>query len=87
MSGSWREHLLPLSFMLGYLAVLAMSSFAQSEQFHQPVMPFEIMFAVYGLSIAMTKSKYKRWYLYWCIAMFAVTIGWNWFKLAGRGLT
>lgn len=87
MSGSWREHLLPLSFMLGYLAVLSMSSFAQSERFHQPVMPFEILFAVYGLSIAMTKSKYKRWYLYWCIAMFAVTIGWNWFKLAGRGLT
>ena len=86
LSGRWREHLLPLSFMLGYLVVLALSSFAHSERFHQPVMPFEFMFAAYGLSIAVTKPKYKRWFLYWCILMFIVAIAWNWFKIAGRGL-
>ncbi len=87
MSGKWREHMLPLSFMLGYLIVLTMSSFAQSERFHQPVMPFELMFAAYGLSIAVTQKKYKRWFTYWCGLMFVATIAWNWFKLAGRGLT
>lgn len=86
MSGKWREHLLPLSFMLGYLMVLAVSEFAQSERFHQPVMPFEFMFAAYGLSIAVTKKKYKRWFLYWCGLMFIAAIAWNWFKLAGRGI-
>lgn len=86
MSGKWREHLLPLSFMLGYLVVLTMSSFAHSERFHQPVMPFEFMFAAYGLSIAVTKPKYKRWFTYWCILMFIAAIAWNWFKLKGRGL-
>ena len=86
LSGKWREHLLPLSFMLGYLAVLALSSFAHSERFHQPVMPFEMMFAAYGLSIAVTKPKYKRWFAYWCVLMFVAAIAWNWFKLAGRGL-
>ena len=86
MSGKWREHLLPLSFMLGYLAVLAMSSFAHSERFHQPAMPFEMMFAAYGLSIAVTKPKYKRWFTYWCVLMFIAAIAWNWFKLKGRGL-
>lgn len=86
MSGKWREHLLPLSFMLGYLVVLAFSSFAQAERFHQPVMPFEFMFAAYGLSIAVTKKKYKRWFMYWCGLMFIAAIAWNWFKLAGRGL-
>lgn len=86
MSGKWREYLLPLSFMLGYLAVLALSSFAQSERFHQPAMPFELMFSAYGLSIAMTKKKYKRWFTYWCALMFVACIAWNWFKLAGRGL-
>ena len=86
MSGKWREHLLPLSFMLGYLAVLALSSFAHSERFHQPVMPFEFMFAAYGLSIAVTKPKYKRWFTYWCVLMFIAAIAWNWFKMAGRGL-
>ena len=86
MSGRWREHMLPLSFMLGYLIVLAFSAFAQSERFHQPVMPFELMFAAYGLSIAVTQKKYKRWFTYWCALMFIAAIAWNWFKLAGRGL-
>lgn len=86
ISGKWREHLLPLSFLLGYLLVLVMSNFAQSERFHQPVMPFEFMFAAYGLSMAVTKKKYKRWFTYWCIIMFVACIAWNWFKIAGRGL-
>lgn len=86
ISGKWREHLLPLSFMLGYLVVLAASSFAQSERFHQPAMPFEFMFAAYGVSIAVTKKKYKRWFTYWCILMFVAAVAWNWFKLKGRGM-
>ena len=86
LSGNWRNHLLPLSFMLGYLVVLTMSSFAQSERFHQPCMPFELMFAAYGLSIAMTKPKYKRWFTYWCGVMLIACVAWNWFKIAGRGL-
>lgn len=86
LSGCWRDHLLPLSFMLGYLVVLTMSTFAQSERFHQPIMPYEFMFAAYGLSVAITKLKYKRWFIYWCILMFIAAIAWNWFKLAGRGL-
>lgn len=87
MSGRWREHLLPYAFLLGYLVVLAFSTFAQSERFHQPATPFAFMFAAYGLSIAVTKKKYKRWFMYWCIVMFIAAIAWNWFKLAGRGLT
>lgn len=86
MSGKWREHLLPLSFLLGYLVVLTMSTFAQSERFHQPAMPFEFMFAAYGVSIAITKPKYKRWFTYWCALMVVAAIAWNWFKLKGRGL-
>lgn len=86
MSGKWRDNLLPLSFMLGYIVVLTMSNFAQSERFHQPVMPFEFMFAAYGVSIAVTKTKYKRWFTYWCVLMFVACIAWNWFKLKGRGM-
>lgn len=86
ISGRWREHLLPLSMMLGYAIVLAFSNFAQSERFHQPGMPFEFMFAAYGLSIAVSTPKYKRWFGYWCGVMFIAAVAWNWFKLAGRGL-
>ena len=86
ISGKWRDHMLPLSFMLGYVLVLVMSQFAQSERFHHPAMPFEFMFAAYGLSIAVTKSKYKRWFMYWCVLMFVAAVAWNWFKLKGRGM-
>ena len=86
LMGKWREHLLPLSFMLGYVVVLVMSSFAHSERFHQPIMMFEFMFAAYGLSIVMTKKKYRQWFLCWCIIMFIACFAWNWFKMAGRGL-
>lgn len=87
IDGRWREHLLPLSFLLGYLVVLTMSTFAQSERFHQPAMPFEMMFAAYGISIAVSRPKYKRWFTYWCVLMFVACVAWNWFKLAGRGLS
>lgn len=85
LSGRWRDYLLPLSFMTGYLIVLVFSTFAQSERFHQPVMPFEIMFAAYGLGLIPTNKRYKRWFGYWCVLMFVAFIAWNWFKLAGRG--
>ena len=86
ISGKWRDHLLPLSFMLGYLVVLTVSAFAQSERFHQPIMPFEMLFAAYGLSVVVSNKKYKRWFGYWCGVMLVAAIAWNWFKLAGRGL-
>lgn len=86
MSGYWREMLLPLSFMLGYLVMLTLSSFAHSERFHQPAMPFEFMFAAYGVGIALSKKKYRRWFGYWCVVMFLAAVAWNWFKLKGRGL-
>ena len=85
-SGSWREHMLPLAFMLGYVLVLVMSSFAHSERFHQPVMPFEMMFAAYGLSIVMSNRKFQQWFKVWCVVMLVAAIAWNWFKLAGRGM-
>ena len=86
LTGRWREHLLSLSFMLGYIVVLVMSTFAQSERFHQPIMAFELMFAAYGLSIVRNSKRYRRWFMYWCIVMFIACLAWNWFKLKGRGM-
>lgn len=96
VSGKWRDHTLPISFLLGYLVVLAFSPFAQSERFHQPAMPFEFMFAAYGLSLVAQGvpiasgiggyKAYRRWFTIWLVVMFVAAIMWNWFKLAGRGL-
>lgn len=80
----WREHILLLSFVVGYIGILVFSEFAQSERFHLPTIPFVLIFAAYGMS-QMT-NKYKRYYTYWLIFIFVAIVGWSWFKLAGRGL-
>lgn len=84
ITGDWRDHTLPLALYLGYLAVLALSSFAQSERFHQPAMPLAFLFASYGISYL--KGKYKRWFNYWTVLLVIISVGWCWFKLKGRGL-
>lgn len=85
-SGSWREHMLPIAFTLGYLLVLIMSMYAASARFHVPTMPLELMFAAYGLSIVMSNRKLQKWFKYWCVIMLVAAVAWNWFKLAGRGM-
>ena len=72
------------SFTIGYLIIIALSAFAQSERFHQPVVPFELLFAAFGISIMTNKDKkYFRW---WMIFIFIAIVGWSWVKLAGRDL-
>lgn len=84
VSGDWRKHTLPLALMVGYLVVIAFSNFAHSERFHQPVLPFELLFAAYGISIL--KQKHVRWIDNWMLFVMVANIAWAWFKLAGRGL-
>lgn len=81
---TWRKHTLILSFMIAYLGILAMSEFAQSERFHLPVLPVELIFAALGVSLATAKTK--KYFNIWCIFMVIVTMAWSWFKLAGRGM-
>ena len=85
-SGKWRKHVLVGAILCGYLVVLIFSSFAHSERFHQPILPFTMMFAAYGISLMSQQRMMKRWYNYWCVIMFVAALAWNWYKLAGRGL-
>lgn len=85
-SGDWRKYVLPLAILCGYLVVLVFSSFAQSERFHLPIVPFTLMFAAYGISKMNEVWWIKKYYPYWCALMFVAAIAWNWFKLAGRGM-
>jgi phosphoglycerol transferase MdoB-like AlkP superfamily enzyme len=85
-SGKWRQHVLPLAVLVGYLVVLVFSNFAHSERFHQPILPLSLMFAAYGISIMNQYPWIKRYFNYWCVLMFIAAIAWNWFKLAGRGM-
>lgn len=84
-SGDWRKYVLPISILCGYLVILVFSSFAQSERFHLPTIPFAMMFAAYAMVKFNERPRYKRWFTYWLVAMFIGALAWNWFKLAGRG--
>ena len=83
VSGKWRLHVLPMVTIGGYLVVLVFSNFAHSERFHFPVLPLELMFAAYGLSLM--RPKHKRWMVLWLIGVCVMEILWNWVKLSGRG--
>ena len=82
--GKWRDHLLIGSFTIGYLVVIALSAFAQSERFHQPALPFILVFAAYGIS--RSENKTKKYFTWWLAFLFVALSGWAWFKLAGRGM-
>lgn len=86
ISGEWRKHVFILAYTLGYLMSLVLSSFAQSSRFHMPVWPMLMLFAAYGIQIAKTNPRYRRWFGYALVIEFVACLVWNWFKLAGRGL-
>lgn len=67
-----------------YLLVIASSGFALSERFHLPAVPFLIILAAYGVTEMNTKRR--RAYVPYLVLAALLVIGWNWFKLAGRGL-
>lgn len=82
---NWRNHILIGAFLIAYLAILVFSAFAHADRFHMPALPLEILFVAYGISLWRIKLS-QRWFNWWLIAMFVAFVGWNWFKLSGRGL-
>ena len=84
LSGNWRKHVLIIAVGCGYLVVIALSAFAQSERFHLPALPFSLILAALGIS--MLSNKQKKWFNYWLILIFVANIAWAWFKLRGRGM-
>jgi hypothetical protein len=80
----WKNHILILAVFAIYLAILAMSKFAIVERFHMPTLPFFIILSAHGISVINKKSiKYFQGYV---LLIALIIVGWNWFKLAGRGL-
>lgn len=80
----WRDHLLLLTFTMGYLIIVAFSSFAHSERFHLPALPLLLILSAYGIE-NMTPSL-KRLFTPYLVLLMILIAGWSWFKLAGRGL-
>lgn len=81
----WRDHVLIGSFLIAYLVILTFSAFAHANRFHMPALALEILFMAYGVSL-LSDKRWQRAYNWWIVVMFVAFVGWNWFKLAGRGL-
>ena len=81
---NWRDFSLIGSFVIGYLGVISLSGFANSERFLLPGLPCLIIFWAYGLSILTAKSY--RFVKYWYVVVPVMEIGWAVFKIGSRGL-
>ncbi len=79
-----RKHALIIVSLSAYLLILASSGFALSERFHLPIVPFLVILAAFG--ITQVNLKNSRYFLPYLILISLIIIGWNWFKLAGRGM-
>lgn len=86
ISGEWRRHVFLIAYTCGYLASLALSEFAQSGRFHMPVIPFLMLFAAYGIQIAKSNARIRKWLPLVLVLEVVVCLAWNWFKLKGRGM-
>ena len=73
-----------IAYLIGYLMVLALSSFAQSGRFHHPIIPMELIFASCGI-FSIRNKKQADLFDYFLALEFIIILGWNWFKLRGRG--
>lgn len=81
---NWNNHLLILTIMLTYISILIMSKFALVERFHLPALPFHIILTAYGISTVSRRTM--SYFPYYLVGIALIIVGWNWFKLAGRGL-
>jgi len=86
ISGEWRQHVFVIAYTVGYHVVLALSPFAQSGRFHMPVIPMLMLFAAYGVQIAKTNAKMRKWFPMVLVLEVFICLVWNWFKLKGRGM-
>lgn len=81
---NWRDLSLIGAFLVGYLGVIALSGFANSERFVLPALPILLLFAAYGVNLLNGKSYRFVKYWYWVVIVMAVA--WAYFKLGSRGL-
>ena len=86
ISNEWRRHVFILAYTVGYHVVLALSPFAQSGRFHMPVIPMLMLFAAYGIQIAKTNARVRKWFPIVLVLEVLICLAWNWFKLKGRGM-
>ena len=85
-TGEWRRHVFIVAYTCAYLVVLIFSAFAQSGRFHMPIWPMLMLFAAYGVQLARGNKRLRMGFILVLILEVIACLGWNWFKLKGRGM-
>lgn len=80
---NWRDLSLIGSFTIGYLLVISLSGFANSERFLLPGLPGLLIMAAYGISELTPKSY--NYVKIWYVVVVLMQLGWAYFKLGSRG--
>ena len=80
---NWREFSFIGSFVTGYLGVVSMSGFANSERFILPGLPCLIIMWAYGIS--ELNAKNYKFVNYWSVVVVLMEVGWAYFKIGSRG--
>ena len=80
---NWRDFSLIGSFVIGYLGVISMSGFANSERFLLPGLPCLIIMWAYGIS--ELNAKNYKFVNYWSVVVVLMEVGWAYFKIGSRG--
>jgi len=80
----WRDFVLIGAFVVGYLGVVALSGFNNSERFLLPALPGLVAMWAYGVA-TLRKNTYKLLFP-WCFVVFAMEFAWAYFKLGSRGI-
>lgn len=81
---NWREFALVGSFTAGYLGIISLSGFANSERFLLPGVIGLIIMWAYGISELTPKSfKFVK---YWYVIVVLMEVGWAYFKIGSRGM-
>ncbi|MEM5777465.1 MAG: glycosyltransferase family 39 protein [Candidatus Aenigmatarchaeota archaeon] len=86
MKNKSSESLLLWFFTLSYLFVLAQSNFIMHERFRLVIAPFLIIFTALGLHSEILKKERFLLSILYFFAIAILIIGWNYVRLAGRGM-
>lgn len=81
---NWRDFSLIGAFEIGYLGVICLSGFANSERFLLPGVPMILLLSSYGLS--NLNAKNYRFIKTWIKVVPVFVFAWSFFKLGTRGL-
>jgi hypothetical protein len=70
-----------IAFIIGYQFILLKALMFTSVRFSYPAKPFLLILAAFGIY----RIKSKKWYTIYLAAAVLMIVGWNYFRLKGRG--